>query len=117
MAALLSDLDDRALLDETLVLVMGEFGRTPRLNGNDGRDHWPRAFSVMLAGGGVKAGQVVGKSDPRGTSPIERPVTPTDLARTVYTLLGINPDRKFHTPDGRPVLVSSGGQVISECLV
>jgi hypothetical protein len=117
VAALLSDLDESGLLEETLVLVMGEFGRTPRLNGNDGRDHWPRAFSVMLAGGGVKTGQVIGKSDPRGTSPIERPVTPTDLARTIYTLLGISPDRKFHTPDGRPVSVASGGQVISECVV
>lgn len=116
VSALLKDLDERGLLEETLVLVMGEFGRTPRINANKGRDHWPRAFSVMLAGAGVKTGQVIGKTDPRGTSPTDRPVTPTDLARTIFTLLGINPNRKFHTADGRPVLVSPGGKVISECL-
>ncbi len=116
VSALISDLADRGMLDDTLVLLMGEFGRTPRLNAAAGRDHWPRAFSVMLAGGGVRTGQVIGKSDPRGFRPVERPVTPTDLARTVYTLLGINPDRKFYTSDDRPVLVSPGGQTIDECL-
>jgi hypothetical protein len=116
LATLLSDLDDRGLLRETLVVVMGEFGRTPKLNTNAGRDHWPRAFSVLLAGGGIKGGQVIGKSDPRGESPAERPVTPTDLARTLYTLLGIDPDREFQTADGRPIAVVSGGNLIRECL-
>ena len=116
VSALLIDLQERGLLEETLVIVMGEFGRTPRLNAAGGRDHWPRAFSVMLAGGGVKTGQVIGKTDPRGYQPVDRPVTPTDLARTIYTLLGVDPDRKFMTADGRPVLVSPGGQVIDECL-
>jgi hypothetical protein len=116
LASLLDDLRDRGLLDETLVIVMGEFGRTPKLNTAAGRDHWPRVFSVLLAGGGVRGGQVIGSSDSRGESPAERPVTPTDLARTVYTLLGIEPDREFHTSDGRPVKVSPGGQVISECI-
>ncbi len=116
LSALLDDLSQRGLLDETLVLVMGEFGRTPKLNTAAGRDHWPRAFSVLLAGGGVRGGQVVGASDSRGEAPADRPVSPTDLARTFYTLLGVDPEREFHTADGRPVKVSPGGQVISECL-
>jgi hypothetical protein len=116
LTALMDDLAHRGLLDETLVIVMGEFGRTPKLNTAGGRDHWPRVFSVLLAGGGTRGGQVIGSSDSRGEGPAERPVTPTDLARTVYTLLGISPEREFHTADGRPVKVSAGGQVISECI-
>jgi hypothetical protein len=116
LAALLADLSDRGLLAETLVLVMGEFGRTPKLNTAAGRDHWPRAFSVLLAGGGVRGGQVVGASDARGEAPADRPVTPADLARTVYTLLGIDPDLELHTPDGRPVRVVGGGKLVKECL-
>lgn len=116
LSTLLGDLDERGLLRETLVVVMGEFGRTPKLNSVGGRDHWPRAFSVLLAGAGVKGGQVVGKSDARGESPAERPVSPADLARTIYTLLGIAPDRTFETADGRPVAVAAAGKVIHECL-
>ena len=106
LSALIWDLDQRAMLDETLVVVMGEFGRTPKLNTRGGRDHWPRVFSVLLAGGGVAGGQVIGGSDSVGESPRDRPVTPSDLAATIYTLLGINPKREFHTDDGRPVRVS-----------
>ena len=69
---------------------------------------------MLLAGGGVQGGQVVGRSDARGEAPADRPVTPADLARTIYTLLGVDPDREFHTSDGRPVLVSPGGEVIAE---
>jgi uncharacterized protein (DUF1501 family) len=116
LSALLGDLKERGLLAETLVIVMGEFGRTPKLNTNAGRDHWPRAFSVLLAGAGVKGGSVVGKSDSRGESPAERPVTPTDLARTIYTLLGVDPAHELHTKDGRPVQVSGGGEVVKEIL-
>lgn len=116
LSALLADLADRRLLQDTLVIVMGEFGRTPKLNTAGGRDHWPRAFSILLAGGGVRGGQVVGASDARGEAPAQRPVTPADLARTLYTLLGIDPDRELHTSDGRPVAVNAGGQVIRECL-
>ncbi|MCC6419844.1 MAG: DUF1501 domain-containing protein [Gemmataceae bacterium] len=116
LSALLADLADRRLLQDTLVIAMGEFGRTPKLNTAAGRDPWPRAFSVLLAGGGVRGGQVIGRSDPRGESPAERPVTPADLARTICTLLGIDPDREFHTPDGRPVAAAPPGQVIRECL-
>jgi hypothetical protein len=115
LAALLTDLNDRGLLATTLVLVMGEFGRTPKLNTNAGRDHWPRAFSVLLAGGGVRGGQVVGASDARGEVPADRPVTPADLARTVYMLLGIDPDLELHTRDGRPVRVAVG-KIVRECV-
>jgi Protein of unknown function (DUF1501) len=116
LSALLTDLGERGLLDETLVVVMGEFGRTPKLNTAGGRDHWPRAFSVLLAGAGVRGGQVIGQTDSRGESPTQRPVTPNDLARTIYTLLGIDPDLELRTADGRPVAVNAGGQVVRECL-
>ncbi len=115
-SALISDLRDRGLLEETLVVVMGEFGRTPKINTSAGRDHWPRVFSVLLAGGGVRGGQVIGQSDARGESPAENAVTPTDLACTLYTLLGIDPATEFHTADGRPVRVSAGGQLVSALL-
>jgi hypothetical protein len=111
-SALVSDLHDRGLLDQTLVIAMGEFGRTPKLNSRGGRDHWPRVFSVVLAGGGVKGGQVIGSSDRVGESPKDDAVTPADLARTIYTLLGIDPDHELYTADGRPVAVNQGGTVI-----
>ncbi|OAI53470.1 hypothetical protein AYO47_00910 [Planctomyces sp. SCGC AG-212-M04] len=113
-SALISDLSERGLLDETLVIAMGEFGRTPKLNSRGGRDHWPRVFSAVLAGGGVKGGQVIGSSDRVGESPDQNPVTPNDLARTIYTLLGLNPDHELHTTDGRPVPVNQGGKLIRE---
>lgn len=113
-SALVSDLSDRGLLDETLVIAMGEFGRTPKLNTRGGRDHWPRVFSVVLAGGGVPGGQVIGSSDRVGESPHDNPITPNDLARTIYTLLGINPEHELHTADGRPVPVNQGGKLIQE---
>lgn len=113
-SALISDLSERGLLDETLIIAMGEFGRTPKLNSRGGRDHWPRVFSAVLAGGGVPGGQVIGSSDRVGESPDQNPVTPNDLARTIYTLLGINPDHELHTADGRPVPVNQGGKLIRE---
>jgi hypothetical protein len=115
-AALVGDLGERGLLEQTLVIAMGEFGRTPKLNTAAGRDHWPRVFSVVLAGGGVKGGQVVGASDRVGESPAARPVTPADLARTIYTLLGVDPVRELHTADGRPVPINQGGKVIGELM-
>ncbi|HJQ80568.1 MAG TPA: DUF1501 domain-containing protein [Lacipirellulaceae bacterium] len=115
-AALIADLSERGMLDDTLVIAMGEFGRTPKLNTAGGRDHWPRVFSVVLAGGGVSAGQVIGESDRFGESPNDRPVTPNDLARTIYTLLGVDPERELHTADGRPVRINQGGEVIRELL-
>ncbi len=103
LTGLMSDLRERGLFEETLIVVMGEFGRTPKLNTHGGRDHWPRVFSVALAGGGVRGGQVIGASDSTGESPADRPVTPSDLVRTIYTLLGLDPDSTLHTADGRPV--------------
>lgn len=115
VSALIEDLKDRGLLDETLVVVMGEFGRTPKLNTRGGRDHWPRVFSVMLAGGGVVGGQVVGASDAVGESPADRPVTPSDLVATIYTLLGIDPQLELTSPDNRPIrLTPAGAQVVTE---
>ena len=116
LSALLDDLTDRGMLAETLVVVMGEFGRTPKINTQGGRDHWPRVFSVLLAGGGVPGGQIVGSSDATGESPRDRPVTPTDLAATIYTLLGIDPLATLTTDDGRPVQISSG-EVVKELIV
>ena len=105
------------MLDETLVVVMGEFGRTPKVNTSGGRDHWPNVFSVALAGGGVQGGQILGSSDPLGELPIERPVSPSDLAATLYSLLGIDPAGELHTSDGRPVRITpNGSSVISEII-
>ena len=115
-SALIEDLSDRGMLDSTLVIVMGEFGRTPKLNPRGGRDHWPRAFSVALAGGGIRGGQVVGKSDSHGERPAERAVTPADLARTIYHALGIDAARELHTSDGRPVQVNRDGSLIGELI-
>ena len=117
LSALIKDLSERSILDETLVVVMGEFGRTPKINSQGGRDHWPNVFSVMLAGGGVQGGQIVGSSDALGEFPRERPVTPSDLAATIYTLLGIDPSLELHTSDGRPVRVApDGAKVVSELI-
>jgi hypothetical protein len=115
-SALIEDLSERGLLDETLVIAMGEFGRTPKWNAAGGRDHWPRVFSAVLAGGGVRGGQVVGSSDRMGESPQDAPVTPNDLARTIYTLLGIDPDHELMTADGRPVSVNQGGRLIRQLM-
>ncbi|MFT5522521.1 MAG: hypothetical protein ACI9G1_001285 [Pirellulaceae bacterium] len=109
VSALIDDLKDRRLLDETLIVVMGEFGRTPKLNTAGGRDHWPRVFSVALAGGGVRGGQVIGSSDSVGESPRDNPVTPSDLVHSIYSLLGIAPDTTLHTADGRPVVITPSG--------
>jgi len=113
-SALIEDLRQRGLLDSTLVVLMGEFGRTPKLNALGGRDHWPRAGFACLAGGGVQGGRVVGATNPFGEFPVERPVTPPDLAFTVLQLLGIDPSRELTTPDGRPMKVLAEGSFIHE---
>ncbi len=109
VAALLTDLDDRGLLNETLVVMMGEFGRTPRINPNAGRDHHGRANCAMLAGAGLPRGLVLGRTDAKADAPTDRPVTPADLAATLYLALGIDPDRKFISPDGRPIRLVDNG--------
>jgi hypothetical protein len=109
VSALTDDLAERGLLDETLIVIMGEFGRTPKLNTQGGRDHWPRVFSVALAGGGVTGGQVIGSSGRNGESPADLPVTPADLTATIYSRLGISPAQTIQTPDGRSVRLAPAG--------
>ncbi|WP_395089697.1 DUF1501 domain-containing protein [Armatimonas sp.] len=113
-AALLTDLSERGLLENTLVVLMGEFGRTPKLNALGGRDHWPRAGFACLAGGGVRGGQVIGKTDASGESPTERPVRPEDLSASILTLLGIDPATEYHHPDGRPLRLINDGIMLKE---
>ena len=115
-SALVTDLAARGLLGETLVVMMGEFGRTPRINPNAGRDHHSRANSLLLAGGGLPGGVVIGRTDDRGELPADRPVTPADLAATVFTLLGIDPSSRFQTPDNQPIRLVDGGAAIRELL-
>lgn len=117
LSALIEDLSQSGLLDETLVVVMGEFGRTPKINSNGGRDHWPNVFSVALAGGGVRGGQVIGSSDALGEFPKDGLATPGDLATTIYTLLGISPDHELRTSDGRPVRVAPDGAKLIDGLI
>jgi hypothetical protein len=112
-AALISDLRERGLLESTLVVMTGEFGRTPKLNATGGRDHWPRAGFVCLAGGGVRGGQVIGATDAHGEVPVDRPVGPADLAFTLLTLLGIDPSRELMTPSGRPMRILGEGSFIT----
>ena len=112
LSALVSDLFDRGLLEETLVVVMGEFGRTPKLNIRGGRDHWPGVFSAVMAGGGVRGGQVIGRSDASGERPLDDPITPADIAYSIYTLLGIDPRATLTTADGRPVAINRDGTLI-----
>jgi uncharacterized protein (DUF1501 family) len=116
VAALLSDLDQRGMLESTLVVVTTEFGRTPRINVMDGRDHWPQAFSIVMAGGGLKTGQVVGATDKIGATVTDRPTTPADMAATVLTVLGIDPGTILYTPQGRPIQMVSGGRPINELI-
>ena len=108
LAALLDDLGSRGLLEETLIVASGEFGRTPRVNVQGGRDHWPRVFSAVLAGAGLEGGRVLGASDARGESPAEQPVRPEDLSYTIYRLLGIDPELELTTDQGRPIRISTG---------
>jgi uncharacterized protein (DUF1501 family) len=116
LATLFQDLADRGLLERTLVLVTGEFGRTPRINGNAGRDHWGPAFTVALGGGGIRGGRVIGRSDARAEKPAADPYGPEDLAATVFHLFGIDPAEEFYTPEGRPVKVVNDGRVIEALL-
>ena len=113
-AALLADLKSRGLLDSTLVIWTGEFGRTPRINPNSGRDHFPRAFTSILAGGGVKGGQVIGCTDEGGDAVKDRPVTVNDFLRTACHSLGIDADKQNMSSIGRPIKIVDGGEVVKE---
>ena len=111
-SALVNDLDQRGMLDETLVIMMGEMGRTPRVNAAAGRDHWSMAQSVVFAGGGTTPGLVIGATDEHAAAPATEPVTVNDILRTISTLMGINPDRQYYGPLGRPVPIVDGGRLI-----
>ena len=111
-AALIRDLDRRKLLDSTLVCVTTEFGRTPKINGTGGRDHWPKVFSIVMAGGGIARGKVYGSSDATAAEPQDNPLTVEDFATTLYHCLGIGADRKLMAPGDRPVRIVRDGQVI-----
>jgi hypothetical protein len=112
LSALLAALSQRGLLDSTAVLVTGEFGRTPKINARAGRDHWPRAFSVLMAGGGVRGGQVIGASDAEGMGPATEPIPPDHVAASFYHSLGIDYTKEYHTNTGRPVMIVRDGRVI-----
>ena len=116
LSTLFRDLADRGKLDSTLVLVTGEFGRTPRINRNAGRDHWGPAFTVALGGGGIRGGRAIGASDARAERPASDPHGPEDLAATIYHLMGIDYTEDFYTPEGRPVPIVNGGRVMRELL-
>jgi hypothetical protein len=115
-AALIRDLDRRGLLDRTLVMVSSEFGRTPKINKDAGRDHWPKVFSVVLAGGGTKKGLVFGASNATATEPERDPIGPEDLATTIYHQLGIVADKELMAPGNRPIEIVDGGKVRTELL-
>lgn len=117
LTALLTDLDQRGMLDKTLVMVTSEFGRTPKVNKDAGRDHWPKVFSVLMAGGGVKRGVVYGSSDPTASDPENNPVSPEDLAYTMYHLLGIVGEKELIAPGPRPIEIIDGGKLIKDIII
>lgn len=108
-SALIEDLERRGLLKNTLVANLAEFGRTPRINSAGGRDHWPQCWTVYFAGGGVQGGRVIGKSDPQGAYPVERPVTPDEVVATIYKSLGVNLETELPGPQGRPYPIIDRG--------
>jgi hypothetical protein len=116
LSALIGDMHSRGLLDRTIVYCAGEFGRTPKVNKNAGRDHWARSMAVLLAGGGFKPGYVHGSTDVQGMAPVNDPCTPDDIAATIFHNLGINPHQELRTPTGRPVALFREGQVIRSLL-
>lgn len=113
-SALLCDLADRGQLNDTMVVCYGEFGRTPKLNKDAGRDHWAPAASLLFAGAGVKGGLVLGSTDKQGAYPTRRPVAPADVAYTIFDSLGIDPRKQLMTPDGRPVEILDKGETVKE---
>ncbi|HWC88096.1 MAG TPA: DUF1501 domain-containing protein, partial [Pirellulales bacterium] len=111
--ALLDDLSERGLLDSTLVVWMGDFGRTPKINPDAGRDHWPHCYSMVLAGGGIRGGTVVGESDRQGAHPTSQPLTPADVHATIFAALGYDAQAvTYPALDGRPMLLSEGRPIL-----
>jgi hypothetical protein len=117
-AALVQDLDNRKMLSKTLIMVSSEFGRSPKIDPEaEGRGHWPRCFSVILAGGGIKGGIVYGSSDPVGAEPVDNPLSVEDFAATVYNRIGIDSNKELVSPGGRPIDIIRGGKVVDDLLV
>ena len=114
VAALIRDLDQRGLLDSTMVVLLGEFGRTPKVNKDAGRDHWPHAMSILMAGGGCPRGAVVGATDAKGYAASEAVYRPEDFAASLYWKMGIDPNQVLHTNTGRPVQLVNNGRRIRE---
>ena len=115
-AALITDLEQRGMLERTLVMVSSEFGRSPKINKDAGRDHWPRVFSVAFAGGGFKRGLIYGASDATGAEPESNPLTVENMAATVFNQLGIRPTKHLSAPGGRPVMIVKDGQVMNDLI-
>ena len=116
-SALIKDMDERGLLDDTLVVAMGEFGRTPKINKDSGRDHWGPAASMLWAGAGVKRGHVLGATDKEGAYVTARAVRPADVAYTIFDSLGIDGHKFLPSPDGRPIQVLDEGEPIGDLFV
>ena len=116
LAAMIEDLDQRGLLESTLVVALGEFGRTPQVNERGGRDHWSNAMSVLFAGCGTPGGQVIGATDARGYTAVERILSPENFASTVYRKLGIDPGQILYSPNGRPTHLVSDPTPIAELM-
>jgi hypothetical protein len=114
LSGLVTDLDQRGMLDNTLVVCLGEFGRTPKVNKDAGRDHWPGAMSVFMAGAGIPGGAVIGATDPKGYYAADNVYSPEDFAVSLYTKLGVDPHQVLHTNTGRPVQLVNGGRPIKE---
>ena len=116
IATLIEDLRDRGMLERTLVVALGEFGRTPKINSRGGRDHWSNAMSVMFAGGGTPGGQVIGATDRQGYAAVERVLSPENFVSTIYRKLGIDPNAMLYTPQGRPAHLVSDPEPIAELM-
>jgi uncharacterized protein (DUF1501 family) len=117
LSALVNGLESKGLLDSTVILMTGEFGRTPKINPQRaGRDHYPRAMSMVMAGGGIRGGQVIGATDDKGTEPTHDAHSPDDVAATFYRALGIDPTKEYHTNTGRPVMIVREGTPIEKLL-
>jgi hypothetical protein len=116
LSALIEDLDDRGMLENTVMYCAGEFGRTPRINQNAGRDHWARSMAVLLAGGGFRRGYAHGTTDIQGMAPATEPCTPDDVSSTIFHCLGLDPHQELQTPTGRPIQLFREGRVINRLL-
>ena len=114
LSSLITDMHERGLMDDTLLVMLTDFGRSPKVNKDAGRDHWGDAASLLFAGAGVRGGTVVGSTDKEGAYVTDRPCRPADVAHTVYASVGIDPRKQLMTPEGRPVAILNEGSLIDE---